>query len=120
LGFKIQNKTCYDHWPYDLDIIEKTFDIALKVDYDKARCSKCERYEHYDYQYPSKSRHLSIVHSNDVYDSKVVEDVHISSKTTSIIEDISIDSDTPILGEGYASYEGTSELANVIVESIHH
>ena len=44
--------------------------------------------------------------SDDVDDSKVVDDVHVSSKTVSIIEDISVGSDTPII-EGRASYEGT-------------
>jgi len=57
------------------------------------------------------------VSSDDVDDSKVVEDVHIPSKTASIIEDISVGFDTPIIDEGHASYEGTSEVVNVIVES---
>jgi len=55
----------------------------------KARCSKCEGYGHYDYQCPSENRHVKIVPSDDVDDSKVVEDIHILSKTASIIEDIS-------------------------------
>jgi len=63
----------------------------------KARYSKCERYGHYDYQCLSKSRHISILPSDDVDDSKVVEDVHIPSKITGIIEDVSIDSDTDYL-----------------------
>jgi len=74
-----------------------------------------EGYEHYDYQCPSKSRHVSIV-SNDV-DSKVVEGVHDPFKATSIIKDISVGSDTPILDEGHASYEDTSAVVNAIVES---
>jgi len=52
---------------------------------------------------------------SDVDDSKVVENVHVLSKTASIIEDISVSSDTPII-EGHASYEGTSEV-NATVES---
>jgi len=47
---------------YDLDIVEEAFDVALKIDLTckrlvnaKARCSKCEEYEHYDYQCLSKS-----------------------------------------------------------------
>jgi len=51
-------------------------------------------YGHYDYQCPSKSRHVSIVPSDDVDDSKVGENVHVHSKTTSIIEDVSVGSDT--------------------------
>ena len=43
--------------------------------------------------------------------------VHVPSKTTSIIEDISINSDTTILDEGHVSYEGTSEITDLIVES---
>ena len=82
---------------YDLDIVEEAFDIALKIYLTfkrlvsvKARCSKCEGYGHYDYQCSSKSRHVSIVSSDDVDYSKVIENVHVPSKTTSIIEDISI------------------------------
>jgi len=43
--------------------------------------------------------------------------VHVPFKTTSIIEDISINSDITILDEGHVSYEGTSEITNLIVES---
>jgi len=76
----------------------------------KVRCSKCEGYGHYDYQCLLESRHVRIVSSDDVDDSKVVKDVHISSKTTSIIDDISVDFNTLIIEEGHASYEGTSEV----------
>ena len=48
---------------------------------------------------PSKSRHVSIVPSDIVDDSKVVEHVHVPSKTTIIIEDV-VGSDTPIINEG--------------------
>jgi len=64
-----------------------------------------------------KSRHVSIVSNNDIDDLKVVEDVHITSKTTSIIEDISVAFDILILDEGYTSYEGTSEVVDVIIGS---
>jgi len=84
-----------------------TFKMLVNV---KVRYSKCEGYEHYDYQYPSESRHVRIVPSDDVDDSKVVENVHISSKTGSIIKDISVGFDTPIIDEGHAPYEGTSEV----------
>jgi len=97
---------------YDLDTVEEAFDIALKIDLTltrlvntKARCSKCERYGHYDYQCPSKSQPVSIVLSDDVDDSKVIEDVHVPSKITSIIEDVSVGSDTLIIDEYHASYE---------------
>ena len=96
--------------PYDLDIVEETFDVALKIDLTfkrlvnvKVRYSKCEGYGHYDHQCPLKSQHVSIVSSDDVDNSKVVEDIHIPSKITNIIETISISSDTSILDEGHAS-----------------
>ena len=41
--------------PYDLDMIEEAFDVALKIDLAfkmlvnaKARCFKCEGYGHYE------------------------------------------------------------------------
>ena len=48
--------------------------------------------------------------NDDVDDSMIVEDVHFSSKINSIIEDISVGSETSILDEGHASYEGTRGL----------
>jgi len=78
---------------YDLDTVEEAFDFAIKVDVTfktivniKARCYKCEGYEHYDYHCPSESQHVRIVPGNDVDDLKVVEDVHVPPKTTSIIK----------------------------------
>ena len=71
---------------YDLDTIEETFDVALEIDLTfkrlvnvKVRCFKCEGYEHehYDYQCPSESLHVRIVSSDNVDDSKVVENVNI-------------------------------------------
>jgi len=47
---------------------------------------------------------------------RLIEDVLVPSETASIIEDISVRSDTPILNEGHASYEGTGEIVNVIVK----
>jgi len=44
----------------------------------KARCSQCEG--HYDYQCPSECQHVRTVSSNNVDDSKVVEDVHVPPK----------------------------------------
>jgi len=59
---------------YNLDTIEETFNVALKIDLTfkmlvntKARCFKCEEYGHYDYQYPSEN-HVRIVPSDDVDD----------------------------------------------------
>jgi len=75
-----------------------------------------EEYGYYNYQYPSASHRVRIVPSDNVDDSKVVEDVHVPSKTASIIEDISLGSDTTII-EGHASYENTSGVVDAIVES---
>jgi len=83
----------------------------------RPNCPKCEGCEHYDYQCPSKSRHVSNVSSNNVDDSKVIEYVHVPFMTTRITENISVGSDTPILDEGHDSYESTSEVVDVIVES---
>ena len=60
---------------------------------------------------------MSVLFSDDVDNSKVVEDIHVLSKTTSIIENISVGSDISILDEGHTSYEGTSEIVDAIVES---
>jgi len=106
---------------YDLDTVEKAFDVALKINLTfktlanvKARCFKCERYEHYDYQCPLESRHVRIV-SNDVDDSKIVENIHIPSKAASIMKDISVSSDTLIIEEGHDCYESSSEVVDAII-----
>ena len=82
---------------YNLDTIKEAFNVAVKVDVTfktivniKARCSKCEGYEHYDYRCPSESQHVRTVPSNDVDDPKVIEDVHVSPMTASIIKDITV------------------------------
>ena len=55
--------------------------------------------------------------SEDVDDSKVVEDVHVPFKTPSIMKDISVGFDIPIIDGDYASYEGDSEVVDVKIES---
>ena len=82
--------------PYDLDTVEKAFDVALRLDLTfktlvnaKAKCSKFKGYGHYDYQYPSESQHIRIVSSDEVDVSKVIEEVYVPPKTVSIIEDSS-------------------------------
>ena len=76
--------------PYDLDIVEETFDVALKLDFTfktlvnaKARCFKCDGYGHMIICSPRQHVRLP---NDDIDDSKVVENVHISSKTVSIIK----------------------------------
>jgi len=58
---------------YDLDTVEETFDVALKINLTfktlvntQVRCSKCEGYGYYDYQYPSESQHIRTVPSDDL------------------------------------------------------
>ena len=92
---------------YGVNSVEDAFDFALKINLTfkgivcvKAweQCSKCERYEHYNYwciyweqcskcegyghysyQCPSESRHVNILPSDDD-DLKVVEVVHVHSE----------------------------------------
>jgi len=56
LGLRPKIRRAMITGPYDLDIVEEAFDVALKLDLTfkmlvnaKTRCSKCERYGHYDY-----------------------------------------------------------------------
>ena len=73
------------------------------------RDSKCEGYGHYDYQCPSESQHVKIVPTDDVDNSKVVEDVQIPPKTISIIENIAVGFDTPINNETHMSPDSASD-----------
>jgi len=54
--------------------------------------------------------------TGDVDDSKVVENVHVFSKTASIVEDITINSDTPIIDEIRTSSGSVTDDVNEIVE----
>ena len=74
--------TCFVTISYHVDSIEEAFHLAfeLKLSFNrififKAReqCSKYEGYRQYNYQYPSNNRHVNIVSSDDVDDSRVVE-----------------------------------------------
>ena len=56
---------------------------------------------------------------DNVDDSKVVEDVNILLEITSIVEDILIDSSTPIIDEVNVSSNSTSDDVDEIVESNH-
>ena len=77
----------------------------------------CEGYGYYDYQRPSESRHVRIVSSNNVNDSKVVDDVNILLEITNIVKKILVDSCTPIIDEVHVSSDSTNNNANEIVES---
>ena len=54
--------------------------------------------------------------SDDTDDSKVIEDVHVPFKTASIIEDISVGSDTLIINKVHMSSDDTSDDVNKLVE----
>ena len=54
--------------------------------------------------------------SDEVDDSKVVENVHVPFKT-SRTKDISVGSDTSIIDDGHTSYEDTSEVVDATAES---
>jgi len=69
----------------------------------REQCSKCEGYRHYDYQCPSKSRHVNIVSSDDVDDSRVVEDIYVLSEINSVIEHTLVDFSSLILDEVHVS-----------------
>jgi len=60
------------------------------------------------------------VPSDDVDDSKVIEDVYVPSKIISVVEDMLVDSSTPILNEVHVSSEDTSDFEYVLVESSIH
>jgi len=57
------------------------------------------------------------VPSDNIDDSKVVEDVNILPEITSIIEDTLVDSGTSINDEIHVSFDSTSDEVDEIVES---
>jgi len=60
--------------------------------------------------------HGNIVLSDDVDDSRSVEDVYVPSEITSVVEDTLVDSNTLILDDVHASFEGTSDSQYELVE----
>jgi len=64
---------------------------------------------------PSKSRHANIVPSDDVDDSRVVEDAFIPFEITSVIDDILVDSNTPILDQDHVSSESTNNAVDALL-----
>jgi len=82
----------------------------------KVRYSKCEGYEYYNYQCPSESQHVRTVPSNNVDNSNIVEDIHVSSKTASVIEDISLVLAYRLLIEVHMSSNSTIDDVNKIIE----
>jgi len=70
-----------------------------------------------DYQCPSNNRHVNIVRSDDVDDSKVVENVYVPFEIISVIENTLVDSSPPILDEVHVFFEGISNVVDTSVES---
>jgi len=56
------------------------------------------------------------VSSDEVDDSKIVDDAHIPSRTASIIEDMTVSSDTPIIDEIHMSSDSVSDDVDEIVK----
>jgi len=57
------------------------------------------------------------VPSDDIDDSRVVEDVYVPFKLTSVVEDTLVYSSTPILNKVHVSSEGTSDVVDALMES---
>jgi len=110
--------------PYNLNTVEEAFDVVVRLNLTfkilvnvKVRCFKFKGYRHYDYQCPSESQHVKTVPIEDVDDSKVIEEVHIPSKTLSIIEYTSVCTDTLVNDEIHMSSDSASNDVDEIVES---
>ena len=80
------------------------------------KCSKCGEFRHYDYQYPSKSLHTDIMCTDDIDNSRIVEDVHIASEVISDVVDELVKSSTPTLEEIHVR-ESIIGVQDTIVES---
>ena len=80
------------------------------------QCSKCEEYGHFDYQCPFKSRHVNIVPSNDVDNSKVVEEVRVPTEISSIVEEPLVNPGAPIIDESHVSSVDIIDTVDVSVE----
>ena len=111
---------------YHVNSIEEAFHLALVLELSfkrisifraREQCFKCEGHRHYDYHCPLKSRHVNIVSSNGVDDSRVVEDVYVPFEIISVVEDTLVNSSTPIIDEVHVSSEGTSDVEDALMKS---
>jgi len=59
------------------------------------------------------------VPSDDIDDSKVVENIHIHSDISSVVKDPLANSDTPIIDESHVSSTGTSDVDALLNFSTH-
>ena len=64
-----------------------------------------------------ESRHVNIVPSNDVDDSKVVEDVHILFEISSVVEEFLVNSGAPIIDDSHVFSADISDVVDASVES---
>ena len=110
---------------YHVDSVEESFHLALELELSfkekfiskyRKQCSKCDGYRLYDYQCLS-IQHTNIIQSDDVDDSRIIEDVYVLSEIATVDEDLLVDSSAPILDEVHASSEGTSDVIGAVVES---
>jgi len=67
-----------------------------------------------------ESQHVNFVPSDDVNDSKVVEDVHIHFEIFGIVEDPLVNSDTLIIDESHVFSADSSDVVDALVDSNTH
>ena len=64
-----------------------------------------------------ESQHINSIPSDDVRDSRVVENIYVSSTITSVVEDPLANFDTQIIDKIYEFSDSTSDNVDVRVES---
>jgi len=119
-GLRSKIKRAMITGPYELDTLEEAFDVALRLDLTfktlgnaKTRCSKCDGYEHYEYQCPSESQHVRIVSSDEVDVSKVIKKVYVPSNIVSIIENRAVGADTLVINEIHMSDSACDDVNEI-------
>ena len=80
------------------------------------KSSKCGKYEHYDYECPSKSQHTNDVQIDCIDNSRIIEGVHSPSEVTSDVDDL-IEFSTLTLDEIHVYEENISNVQDALVES---
>jgi len=80
------------------------------------KCTKCGEFKHYDYQRPSVSQHTDNMQIDDIDNSRIIEDVHITSEVTSGVDEL-VKTSTPTLDETHIHKENINDIQDVQVES---
>ena len=62
---------------------------------------------------------MLILPSDDVDDSRVVEDVYVPFEIISVVDNTLVDPSTPTLDEVYISFEDTSDVDAMVESSTH-